>query len=77
MNIFLLHEMAARILCDKHVIRMPLETAQLLSGVFCIALAGEDSCVSVINENLRVPYMLKSSLFDMGKRVKRKFRLVM
>ncbi|WP_237342937.1 pyrimidine dimer DNA glycosylase/endonuclease V [Wolbachia endosymbiont of Folsomia candida] len=37
MNIFILHEdpvIAAQMLCDKHVVKMVLETAQLLSSVF-------------------------------------------
>lgn len=62
MNIFLLHEnpvTAARMLCDKHIVKMPLETAQLLSSVFSVALEEQDgSSVSITDKNIRAPYRL-------------------
>lgn len=38
MNIFAVHDhplIAARMLCDKHIVKMPTETAQMLSAVWC------------------------------------------
>jgi hypothetical protein len=61
MNIFILHEnplVAAQMLCDKHVVKMPLETAQLLCNVFSAALKAFSSSVSAINYNIIVPYKL-------------------
>ncbi|APR98744.1 pyrimidine dimer DNA glycosylase/endonuclease V [Wolbachia endosymbiont of Folsomia candida] len=60
MNIFILHEdpiIAAQMLCDKHVVKMILETAQLLSSVFWVA---KESCpsVSITDKNISVPYKL-------------------
>lgn len=45
-------------LCDKHIVKMTLETAQLLSGVFAIALKEQDSFVSIINKDISAPYKL-------------------
>ncbi|WP_237342885.1 pyrimidine dimer DNA glycosylase/endonuclease V [Wolbachia endosymbiont of Folsomia candida] len=61
MNIFILHEdpvIAAQMLCDKHVVKMVLETAQLLSSVFSVALEEQDSFVSITNKNVSAPYRL-------------------
>ncbi len=61
MNIFVLDEnpvIAARMLCDKHIVKMPLETAQLLSSVFSIALKAPNPFVSITNQNIEVPYKL-------------------
>ncbi len=61
MNIFILDEnpaIAAQMLCDKHIVKMPLETAQLLSNVFSIALKVPNPFVSIINQNIEVPYKL-------------------
>lgn len=47
MNIFVLHRnpgRAARMLCDKHVSKMILETAQMLSTV-AVSLGYEDPCL--------------------------------
>lgn len=61
MNIFILDEnpvTAAQMLCDKHIVKMPLETAQLLSSVFSIALKEPNPLVSITNQNIEVPYKL-------------------
>lgn len=61
MNIFILDEnpaIAAQMLCDKHIVKMPLETAQLLSNVFSTALKVPNPFVSIINQNIEVPYKL-------------------
>ncbi|MBA8755322.1 MULTISPECIES: pyrimidine dimer DNA glycosylase/endonuclease V [Wolbachia] len=61
MNIFVLDEnpvIAARMLCDKHIVKMPLETAQLLSNVFSTALKAPNPFVSITNQNIEVPYKL-------------------
>ena len=47
MNIFVVHkhpEISARMLCDKHVSKMILETAQMLSTV-AVSLGYEDPCL--------------------------------
>ncbi|WP_264722803.1 MULTISPECIES: pyrimidine dimer DNA glycosylase/endonuclease V [unclassified Wolbachia] len=64
MNIFVLDEnpeIAAKMLCDKHIVKMPLETAQLLSNVFSIALKVPNPFVSVIDQDIEVPYKLTHS----------------
>ncbi len=71
MNIFVLDanpEIAAKMLCDKHIVKMPLETAQLLSNVFSIALKAPNPFVSVIDQDIELPYKLtqQSSLFFVG-----------
>ncbi|GHM58886.1 MAG: hypothetical protein sL5_09870 [Candidatus Mesenet longicola] len=46
MNIFILDKdpiIAAQMLCDKHVVKMPLETAQLLCSVFWVSLNNQIS----------------------------------
>ncbi|MBC6685857.1 hypothetical protein H9I48_01085 [Wolbachia pipientis] len=61
MNIFVLDKdpaIAAQMLCDKHIVKMPLETAQLLSSVFSIALEEPNPFVSITNQNIEVPYKL-------------------
>ncbi|WP_353272780.1 pyrimidine dimer DNA glycosylase/endonuclease V [Wolbachia endosymbiont (group A) of Urophora cardui] len=61
MNIFILDEnpvIAAQMLCDKHIVKMPLETAQLLSSVFSMALKAPNPFVSITNQNIEVPYKL-------------------
>lgn len=45
-------------LCDKHIVKMPLETAQLLSSVFLVALKAPNAFVSIANKNIEVPYRL-------------------
>ncbi len=64
MNIFVLDEnpvIAAQMLCDKHIVKMPLETAQLLSNVFSIALKAPNPFVSTTDQNIAVPYKLTHS----------------
>ncbi|EAL58219.1 conserved hypothetical protein, partial [Wolbachia endosymbiont of Drosophila ananassae] len=59
MNIFVLDEnpeIAAKMLCDKHIVKMLLETAQLLSNVFSIALKVPNPLVSITDQNIEVPY---------------------
>lgn len=61
MNIFVLDEdpaTAAKMLCDKHIVKMPLETAQLLSSVFSVALKVPNSFVSITDKSVEVPYKL-------------------
>ncbi|KJV56886.1 hypothetical protein OCHUTO_0284 [Orientia chuto str. Dubai] len=61
MNIFVLHkdsQIAAEMLCDKHIVKMPLETAQLLCSVFLVALSNSNSLVSTTNCDIIVPYKL-------------------
>ncbi len=61
MNIFILHEnplISAQMLCDKHIVKMPLETAQLLSNVFSTALKMPNPFVSITDQNIEVPYKL-------------------
>ncbi len=61
MNIFVLDEnpeIAAKMLCDKHIVKMLLETAQLLSNVFSIALKVPNPLVSITDQNIEVPYKL-------------------
>ncbi len=61
MNIFILDEnpaIAAQMLCDKHIVKMPLETAQLLSNVFSIALKVLNPFVNIANQDITVPYKL-------------------
>ncbi|MFP3032452.1 MAG: pyrimidine dimer DNA glycosylase/endonuclease V [Wolbachia sp.] len=61
MNIFVLDEnpeIAAKMLCDKHIVKMPLETAQSLSNVFSIALKVPNPLVSITDQNIEVPYKL-------------------
>ncbi|WP_353276415.1 pyrimidine dimer DNA glycosylase/endonuclease V [Wolbachia endosymbiont (group B) of Villa cingulata] len=61
MNIFILDEspvISAQMLCDKHIVKMPLETAQLLSNVFSTALKMPNPFVSITNQNIEVPYKL-------------------
>ncbi len=60
MNIFILHEdpvIAAQMLCDKHVVKMVLETAQLLSSVFWVAKES-GPLVSITDKSISVPYKL-------------------
>ncbi|KLT21812.1 hypothetical protein wVul_1557 [Wolbachia endosymbiont of Armadillidium vulgare str. wVulC] len=45
-------------LCDKHIVKMPLETALLLSSVFSIALKTQNPLVSITDQNIEVPYKL-------------------
>lgn len=57
MNIFVLDtdpKVAAEMLCDKHVIKMLLETAQLLCSVFWFALKSDD----LIQQNISIPYKM-------------------
>lgn len=61
MNIFILHKspiIAAKMMCDKHVVKMPLETAQLLSNVFSVALKIKNPFVSIINQSILAPYKI-------------------
>ncbi|CAM80866.1 pyrimidine dimer DNA glycosylase/endonuclease V [Orientia tsutsugamushi] len=61
MNIFVLHKdpnIAAQMLCDKHIVKMPLETAQLLCSVFLVALNNSDSIVRTKSYTITVPYKL-------------------
>ncbi|WP_246038764.1 pyrimidine dimer DNA glycosylase/endonuclease V [Wolbachia endosymbiont of Leptopilina clavipes] len=57
MNIFVLGKdpaIAAQMLCDKHIVKMPLEAAQLLSSVFSIALETPNPFISITNQNIEV-----------------------
>lgn len=61
MNTFVLDEnpiIAAQMLCDEHIVKIPLEAAQLLSGVFSTALKRQNPFVSIINQNIEVSYKL-------------------
>lgn len=62
MNIFILDKdpiIAAQMLCDKHVIKMPLETAQLLCSVFWVSLNNQMSLS-------QIPYKLTHILVQYG-----------
>lgn len=57
MNIFILDadpKIAAEMLCDKHVVKMLLETAQLLCGVFWFALKSGN----LTQLNISIPYKM-------------------
>nr|WP_241654231.1 hypothetical protein [Wolbachia endosymbiont of Laodelphax striatellus] len=61
MNILILDKstvIAAQMLCGKHIVKMPLGTAQLLSSVFAIALKTPNPLVSITDQNIEVPYKL-------------------
>ncbi len=57
MNIFILDTSpsnAVKMLCDKHIVKMPLETAQLLCGVFWVFLKSS----SLTQANISIPYKM-------------------
>ena len=57
MNIFFVDnnpETAARMLCDKHIVKMPLESAQMLSSVWHLLIPTKkiwQDCFSTIHES--------------------------
>ncbi|UWI83112.1 pyrimidine dimer DNA glycosylase/endonuclease V [Wolbachia endosymbiont of Howardula sp.] len=62
MNIFILDThpvFAAEMLCDKHIVKMTLETAQLLSNVYHIALKGTNPFVSMMEYDIQIVPLYK------------------